>query len=206
MVIKRFVCGYLKENGYVVYDEDEKVGYLVDPGYRPKLYLDFIKENNLDILGILLTHSHSDHIGAVKGIKEKLDIKAYMHPEDAKLVSKFDTVDISEGDIFKFPSGDFKVLETPGHSCGSVMYLNEAEDLVFTGDTIFSNEIGETGFAGGSPNDMANTLHRLDNLFTDDTMLYPGHGSRAKMCYVRKENLEYIDGLKYYYSLKGSRE
>ncbi len=204
MLIKKFVCGYLKENGYVIYHEDSKIGYIIDPGYRPKLYLDFIEENNLDIRGILLTHNHRDHIGAVKGIKEVKNILAYMHPSDSKYVTKFDAVDIAEGDTFDFGDSEFKVLETPGHSPGGVMYINEKENLIFTGDTIFSHEIGETRFEGGNSHDMANTLFRIENLLPDDILIYPGHGGRTTMGNLRKENLEYQEGLKYYHSLKES--
>ncbi len=201
MLIKRFVCGYLNENGYIVYDDDSKEGYIIDPGYRPKLYIDFIEKNGLNILGILLTHNHHDHIGAVRDLLEHLDISSYMHPLDSKEVSKFETEDIRDGDIFRFGKFQFKVLETPGHSPGSVMFMDEDEKIVFTGDTIFSREIGETRFEGGSSFNMAHSLFKIENSWDDSVILYPGHGDKSTMKDIRKFNLEYIDGLKYYHSL-----
>ncbi len=202
MKIERFICGYLKENGYMVYDEVLKEGYIIDPGYRPELYLNFMEENDIYVKGILLTHNHRDHIGAVKGIKNKKDIKAYMHPEDSKWITKFQSEDIFEGDVFKLGNSEFRVLETPGHSPGGVMFINDEENMIFTGDTIFSDEIGETRFEGGNSEDMANTLYRLDSVLNDDIVIYPGHGPKSTMRRVREANMEYIGGLKYYHSLK----
>ena len=71
MKIQRFTGGILESNGYVIYQNEGQTSYIIDPGYNPKVFMDYIKKNELKLSGILLTHHHYDHTGAVERIQKE---------------------------------------------------------------------------------------------------------------------------------------
>ena len=195
---------HMDTNCYIVADEKTNEAVVIDPGEYTQKLVDKIEKENLQIKYILLTHGHFDHILGVHDLKEKTGAKVLIHIEDAgcledenkSLMSmiekgiqvplKADMV-FDEGDIITFGNVSLKVMHTPGHTKGSVCFVNEEERAIFSGDTIFYQTYGRTDFPGGSVDEMLKSLYRIYSL-RGDYSLYPGHGIMTTVEKERKTN------------------
>lgn len=178
MKIERIVCGAYEENAYVI---DGK--YIVDPGDGLMQLQKAVPEP----AAILLTHGHFDHMLAVEPIQEKSGATVYIHPADAGMLtapalSAYDPAAARLEHPTKiayaaYPEKlfGFTVLHTPGHTAGSVCLYNEAEKVVFAGDTLFRAGFGRYDLPGGDVHALLDSLRRLFSL-PGDTIVYPGHG------------------------------
>ena len=161
---------------------------ILDPGQDPELLLSFLSGRNLHLRAVLLTHGHFDHVGGIPGILGKNPgVPVYAHPSDWVMFGHpmnrnppdypgvgrpTDLHDIR--DIVKdFPAFGFEVLETPGHTPGSVCV--KTGSLLLSGDTLFAGSCGRTDFPGGSMADMRRSLAALATL-PPETEVVPGHG------------------------------
>ena len=191
MKIEKVVVGSLYTNCYIVSNEQESL--VLDPGGDLIKILETIP--TLKVAGIILTHAHPDHLGALMGLKNAYpEAKILMHKDDlliynqAGLASRFylkqgfdklpqpDSF-LSEGKltISHFP---LSIIHTPGHSPGSVCL--QYQDYLFTGDTLFKNGIGRTDFPFSNKNKMKESLRKLGKL-KEDLIIYPGHGEEFKL-------------------------
>lgn len=200
MKIKTLSVGYIGANCYIVEFDDKSVA-LVDPGDEGDKILAECDGENLK--WILLTHGHADHIMAVKMIKDKynpkiiasINEKDMIENPDLNLSSQFGksySFDadqyVQEGTI-KLNNQEVKVLETPGHTQGSVIYI--IENYMFTGDTLFKGSIGRMDLPGGSEKLMKNTLKKL-SLIDEDYIVLPGHGPSTSLKYEQKNNSYFL--------------
>lgn len=200
MKIKTLSVGYIGANCYIVEFDDKSVA-LVDPGDEGDKILAECDGENLK--WILLTHGHADHIMAVKMIKDKynpkiiasINEKDMIENPDLNLSSQFGksySFDadqyVQEGTI-KLNNQEVKVLETPGHTQGSVIYI--IENYMFTGDTLFKGSIGRMDLPGGSEELMKNTLKKL-SLIDEDYIVLPGHGPSTSLKYEQKNNSYFL--------------
>ena len=192
MLIKRLgVCGLIKTNAYFYIDEKTKHGFLIDPGAEPDKILSDIKENQLSIDKILITHGHFDHIGAVAEVSKTLGIPYYAH-QNAKqyltdgaynLSAYFgDEIKLSEANYFKendefLLSEDLKlkVIHTPGHTLDAVVFYDEKNGIAFVGDTIFKGSVGRTDVPGGDFQTLQTSIKSKILTLPDETILYSGH-------------------------------
>ena len=195
MKVKRLAVGSLEANGYIIYQKEGGDCYIVDPGYSPDKFIKFVDENKLNVIGILLTHHHYDHVGAVNKIKELKKCPVYIHRNDLKMYRSKVEVEMKDGDIIMLEDEAIKVLNTPGHTEGSVCLFSEKSKLVFTGDTIFNVDIGRTDLQDGNPHKMLATMKNIVDSWGDEITIYPGHGDSCDMKYVRKVNTEFIDAI-----------
>lgn len=190
MILKTITVGPLGVNCYLIGCEKTKAGAVIDPGDDVSIILDAIKQNNLDIKYILLTHGHVDHLAHLMKLKDVIKAQFLMHEEDAFLLKglfaqalmfglpnpghpKPDRF-VSNGEEIALGELKIKVLHTPGHSPGSVTYF--VEDKLFVGDLIFAGSIGRTDLPKG---DFQILIHAVKTkIFTlpDETIIYPGHG------------------------------
>ena len=183
--------GPWKQNCYVVADVDTKKSFIVDPGSEAKKIQKFIDEEGLDPIAIVNTHGHFDHVGAVDSLMKTYQIPFFLSGDDAKLLKQANiykilfevkdpitipqiTTSIGVEDR-KLSVGPFEiiVIATPGHTKGSVCLIIENE--MFSGDTIFSNQLGRTDLPGGSSESLlksADVLRALDGSLN----VWPGHG------------------------------
>ena len=161
---------------------------IVDPGQDADLIVSFLSEHGLTPQAILFTHGHFDHIGGLPGLLAKYpDLPVYAHPSDGPMfghpmnqmppeypcVAKPANLrDIREAPA-AFPGFAFQVLETPGHTPGSVCL--KFGDLLLSGDTLFAGSCGRTDFPGGSMAAMRQSLAALATL-PPETDVIPGHG------------------------------
>lgn len=195
MKIKRFIGGSLEANGYVIYHKDGGECYIIDPGYNPKVFIGFVMEKAFYVKGILLTHHHHDHVGAVAKIRSDLQCSVFMHRADIGNFNGHVDVPLDDGDILTLDSEKIEVLHTPGHTMGGVCFYSKESKVVFTGDTIFNVDIGRTDFSDSDPYAMKDSMINVVNKWGNDITIYPGHGDPATMKYVRNRNWEFIDAL-----------
>ena len=190
------------ENMFLFWDEETKIGAVIDPGYPTKEFFEFVDKEGIKIDKILLTHGHSDHIEGIPAVREhcgkppiyisKLEENyltdprfnlSYMSPppvvvDPADVLLEMDEV-IEVGNI------KLKVAHSPGHSPGGVLYIGDG--FIFAGDTIFKASIGRTDFPGGNPSDMMKSLDQIMT-FPDETVLYVGHGEDTTVGFERVHN------------------
>jgi len=193
MKIKRFIGGLLESNGYVIYQEEGQNCYIIDPGYNSKVFIDYVQKEKFNVKGILLTHHHYDHVGAVERIKAVYDCPVYLHRSDCDMYRKPVDVYMEDGDVIDLDGEKIVVVHTPGHTAGSVCFFSTKSKLAFTGDTIFNVDLGRTDLEDGSESDMINSIRNIINNWENDIMIYPGHGDGCTMKKVRKINKEFTD-------------
>ena len=171
MDVKTVVTGYLDENCYILIKN--KTCLVVDPGDDYNKIKDEIGDNK--VLGVLITHSHFDHIGALRNFLTKRSIKIF------KRSNLEENKDYTIGDF------TFKCIYTPGHSKDSVTFYFEEDKKMIIGDFIFKESIGRTDFPGGSDDEMANSINKIKE-YPDDIELYPGHNEITTLGYEKKNN------------------
>lgn len=198
--IIKLVVGELQENCFVLFDEN-KDAFVVDPGASSDIIIEAIEKNTLNIKYILLTHGHFDHVGAVAGLKKKFNAPVYLHKNDKNFLenpkevreSAFGLqiesanvdVFVKEGDEIPFSDDYIKVIETPGHTLGSVCYL--FKNYLFAGDTLFNGSIGRTDFPESDHSLMIESLKVLKEL-DDEIYVLSGHGPESQMNYEKMSN------------------
>ena len=170
MKIDRVVVGSLLENCYIISIDDKCL--IVDPGSEANKIIDFIGERK--VLGILITHHHFDHVGALEEIKNKYNATVY------------DYSNLSEQEYSIGPF-DFRVIFNPGHTIDSISFYFEKEKIMFVGDFVFYNSIGRCDLEGGDYLEMQESIRKLCRI-TEDITLYPGHGDATSLLYEKEHN------------------
>lgn len=187
MKLHTLMLGDYQTNCYLVSDEAGETA-VIDPGYEAEAILRCVQENNLHIAAILLTHGHFDHVGAVGDLANFAACPIWLNEKDLSLPPRLTagplryTDTYAEGDTVAVGSLRFSVLETPGHTPGSVCL--RCENTLFSGDTLFSGSCGRIDFPGGSGEQMRSSLRRLAALPENLTVL-PGHGEKTTLAIER---------------------
>ena len=194
MLIKTLPVGHLETNCYVVTDENTLECVIIDPGAESNTILNYIEENNLKPKAIFITHGHFDHVMALSAVREATGAPVYVSKKDVcppglrsmhRLIED-DTFNYwTEGDSVTIGSMTFTVMETPGHSRGSVTI--RCGDVLFTGDTLFRDSCGRTDLEGGDMGQILESLLRIAAL-EGDFEVYPGHGDSATLERERRFN------------------
>jgi hydroxyacylglutathione hydrolase len=202
MILIRLVVGPLQVNCFILADEKTKEAVVIDPGDDAQEILKIIKDRDLKVKYIVITHGHFDHIGANKALKDATGAELLIHEGDAPVMASaslhsrafgMNTTSspqadryVKHGDTITAGEVSLKVLHTPGHSPGGISLLEKG--MVFTGDSLFAGSIGRTDLPGG---DLATLLRSIRmNLMTlpDDTRVYCGHGPASTIGEERSEN------------------
>ena len=173
MDIKTIVTGYLDENCYLLIKDGTCL--VIDPGDEYNKIREAIGDNK--VLGVLITHSHFDHIGALRNFLTKRSIKIFKR-------SNLEEKEYTIGDF------TFRCIYTPGHSKDSVSFYFEEDNCMFVGDFIFKESTGRTDLPGGSDDEMRESLNRIKE-YDNQIILYPGHNERTILGY-EKENNPYL--------------
>ena len=161
------VNGYLEENCYIIHNN--KNALIVDPGSESNRIIDKINELNVNVIGILITHSHFDHIGALEEIRNKY---------------KCIVVDNSNR-VSKIKEFSFEIIENYGHTMDSVSYYFKKDKIMFTGDFVFKETIGN--YNDEDELIMYSSLEKFIKL-DKDIVIYPGHGEESTVGYEIKYN------------------
>ena len=189
MTVRTLVLGDFQTNCYLVSDENGDTA-VIDPGYTPEVILQAAQSQHLTVRAVLLTHGHFDHVGGVKGVTEAARCPVYVNEADTTLPAELNhgltaTDFYAEGDCISVGALRFSVLETPGHTPGSVCL--RCENALFTGDTLFAGCCGRTDLSGGSDAQMRRSLARLGAVEAALTV-YPGHGPSTTLPREKQTN------------------
>lgn len=195
MNIDRYVGGLIRSNGYVIYHNEGGQCYIIDPGYKAKRFIDDVRSKKLIPKGIIFTHHHYDHTGAADEVEKELGCPAFMYEKDLEMYEgKAQALTCNQE--LDFEGEIIKIINTPGHTAGSICLVSDESKLAFTGDTIFNVDLGRTDLEDGNMMDMEKSVMYIDENWSDDMMIYPGHGDPCDMVYVRKKNREYLNIVK----------
>ena len=199
MTIYKLPLGDYRTNCYIVHAPESKTCAVIDPGYYPEQIAAFLSDKGLTLDAILLTHGHFDHVGAVEALVRSTDCSLWMreadytqrkNPQNDFLypIHDCDFCQVNfceEGEEISAGGTVFTVMETPGHTWGSVCYL--CEGAMFSGDTLFAGSWGRTDLPGGDGQTLALSLERLAELEGNYTV-YPGHGGTTTLASEKKWN------------------
>lgn len=189
--VHMLTLGAYQTNCYIFHDEASKTCCAVDPGYTPDIIVEKLSDLGLTLEAILLTHGHFDHVGGVRQLAADTDCEVYLCAEDLSMPPQltagplYYTKAYRGGDTLHLAGLDISVMQTPGHTPGSVCLL--VEETMFSGDTLFAGSCGRTDLPGGSWSEMQASLRRLAALETDYWVL-PGHGESTTLSAEKKYN------------------
>ena len=195
MKVKLMQVGPIGTNCYILEDETTGKAAVIDPGDEAGRILKVLEEDKAEVEYILLTHGHYDHTTGVPELHRALpQAKIYIHQADAdgagsQLFPLSKQVDsllfYGDGDKLTLGSLTIEVLHTPGHSEGSVTL--KVGDVLFCGDTLFAGSMGRTDLAGGSYEEIMDSLKRLGEL-KGDYHVCPGHDVTSTLEQERRSN------------------
>ncbi len=202
MIEKIELEGELRMNCYFIIHE--KDCYIVDPGYHKEQLRKYVNQRGLIVQGILLTHAHMDHIGAL----DAFPVPVYLHPADRPLFEddningfaaynktkpyppkSISFQDIQGGDRIPFKGSFIETIHTPGHTPGGICYKWDNE--MCTGDTIFAGSVGRWDFPLGSQKDLSQSVLQIIGTMDEGLILHPGHGLSTTVGKERLGNVCY---------------
>lgn len=205
--IKPFIFNFASENTYLLFNEN-KNAWLIDPGnmnaHETQVISSFITENGLKIQKILLTHAHIDHVLGLQWAFDTYKVPVTMHHDDKEVLDMFQVsgmrfgfeldhihVDIefvNEGDELDFDGEKFKIYHVPGHSPGSVVYHNENQKFMISGDVLFEGSIGRTDLYKGNYEQLIEGIKTKLFVLDDETQIFSGHGNPTTIGFEKRHN------------------
>ncbi len=201
MRFHKLSLGQLGTNCYIVAKENEAL--IIDPGAEANRVIDYLKQNELNPIVILLTHGHFDHIGAVDVLRDHYKIPVLIHPTEKEWLmnpelnssSGFplgevimkqpdELIELGEAEYGQFK---FEIIHTPGHSPGGVSFIFEHEETIISGDCLFNGGIGRSDLVGGDQAVLISSIRQLYKL-PDHYRVLPGHGPDTTIGSEKKHN------------------
>lgn len=202
--LTRLTVGPLMENCYLLADEISSEAVLIDPGDEAERLLEALKQANLTLKEIWLTHAHFDHIGALADIQDVSSVPVRMHPDDKPMYAyagqaaqMWDipfrqptgpTRDLETGEVLEFGGASANCLFTPGHAPGHLAFYFPSEGYVIAGDALFKGSIGRTDLPMGNPTQLIESIKTQLLTLPDETVVYPGHGPETTIGAEKQTN------------------
>ena len=204
MIHKIFPVGPLQCNCSVIGDERTREAMVIDPGDQIDDILQILREENLTLKQIVITHAHIDHVGGAMKLKAATGAPILMNQNDYALLKMLDMqaawvgmrppgavqVDeaVAQGRVLKVGDISSSVIHTPGHTEGSICLYFPSEKKLIAGDTLFAGSIGRTDLPGGSMEKIMRSLHTQVLALPDETEVIPGHGPVTNIGEERETN------------------
>ena len=207
--ITPFILGDYQTNCHVVTDGEEC--WVVDCGYSPEPLIEHLVEHHLQPKSILLTHCHADHIAGLDQLRNVIgDVPVYCHPVEKEWnmnptlnLSGFAGVpvtasppegEINCGDTLTLGASTWRVIHTPGHSPGSLCFINDESMQAIVGDTLFAGSLGRYDFPTSNGDDLRHTIKNILMILPDEMAIYPGHGPSSTIGEERATNPFVVHG------------
>lgn len=202
ITLYQLILGSLETNNYLLVN-NKKQSILIDCTSSKEI-IDFIKANKFDLIYILLTHCHVDHVCGVNSVynnfkaKVMLNIKEFYHLNEAKLIYRLygfqeepNIIDyelLNENDIIKIDDLELRVLFTPGHTLGSLSFYDKERNFLFSGDVLFYESIGRTDLPGGDFSILIKSIKEKIFTLPDNTLVFPGHYLSTTILHEKQNN------------------
>jgi hydroxyacylglutathione hydrolase len=206
--VEQFTFNGFQENTYVLFDENGK-GVIVDPGCYERQeesdLLSFIEQRQIEIVAVLNTHAHIDHILGNQFVTSHFGVDLYLHEKDlntlrsvesyahvygfnAYKVSPEPTQFLEDGQMLSFGEIDLKVLFTPGHAPGHVVFYCEKGKFVINGDVLFQGSFGRVDLPGGDLETLKKSIFNIMFKLPEETVVYCGHGPSTTIGQEKRSN------------------
>lgn len=192
MILQTMQVGPLGVNCYIVGDDQTREVLVIDPGGNPRQIVETLTQMRARTRGIVLTHAHFDHVMGIEGVKRGTGAPLYAGENEKRLLESVEAQAqafgiavppvpvpdhwLKAGDTVEAGKVRLKVLETPGHSPGSICLYDEQNAVVFVGDVLMRGTIGRTDFPGCSLEQLLRSIRTQLYSLPDGTTVYPGHG------------------------------
>jgi len=193
MIHEVLPVGMLACNCSIFGDEQSHEAIVVDPGDEIGRVLAVLARHGLTVKAIVITHAHIDHIGGAQQLKQATGAPVYMNRNDRELQRMLDVqanwlgmrppeavaidADAREGLVLALGAAEFQVLDTPGHTQGSISLWIPSEGKLIAGDTLFRDSIGRTDLPGGDGQQILRSIHQKLLPLPEETVVFPGHGA-----------------------------
>ena len=199
-----FTVGPVAENSYLFRRDGSDRALIVDPGDEADKLLGAIEGLGVTLDGILLTHTHFDHVGAVAPVARATGAEVWVPELEAFVLADinsfvpwpgfgpFESYDaehtLNGGERLELAGFEIDVLPTPGHSPGHVTFSIPDEDAIFSGDVLFQQSIGRTDLPGGDHDTLLDSIRMLVETLPGETAVYPGHMGTTSLGAERASN------------------
>jgi len=199
--------GALLMNATLVMDKKSRETIFFDPGDEIEKILEIAKNENMNIIRLIATHCHVDHIAGANLAMEKLQLPLEICPLGKEMLGNVGPIAaafgysvteikeggyLDEGDIVKIGETEFRILHCPGHSPDSLCFYSK--NVLIGGDVIFKGSLGRTDLPGGSTEQLMNAIKEKIYPLPDETTIYPGHGPETILGIEKEEN-PYLNGI-----------
>ena len=203
LTVKCYPYGPLGENTYLITDDKTNKCAVIDPGYFGDVIISDI-ENCSSLDFILLTHGHYDHFASCPDYMNDYPDAVFAAPYDdtdlmyhgtdnkwfangsSRSVCPEASLLVREDDTIRLGETEIRVIGTPGHTSGGITFY--ADNMAFTGDTLFRLSVGVTNYKTGNRETMVRTIQSKLYALPDDTIVYPGHGPATTIGFEKKNN------------------
>jgi len=204
MIHQILPVGMLQCNCSIFGDEKTREAIVVDPGDNIDDIVAILTRHSLKVKAIVITHAHIDHIGGAAKLKTLTDAPVYMNSNDQDLYNHLDVqaswlgmesptrtsidTDAREGGSLSLGDAKFHILDTPGHTQGSISLWIPAENKLIAGDTLFRDSIGRTDLPGGDGQQILRSIHTKLLVLPEDATVVPGHGPNTTIGREKERN------------------
>ncbi len=178
-LIRQMEIGPMENFVYFLGDPDSREVVVVDPAWEVDTIFKRAQEEDLKIVGALISHRHHDHTNGIGELLERVSVPIYIHKKDAEFTTfpRSTFTEMSHGDSITVGKAKIDFLHTPGHTAGSQCF--RIQNHLITGDTLFINGCGRCDFPSGDVEEMYYTLTQKIMRLPEETVIHPGHNYAA---------------------------
>lgn len=196
--------GMVQTNCYLVWNDDTREAFVVDPADRAEVIAMKLRQNGLTLKAILLTHGHFDHMMAVPNLKKMFGVPVYAGEAERPVLLdasanlslawggqavEFDADHyVKDGEVIEIAGFPITVITTPGHTVGGVCYYLKEEGQLFAGDTLFRGSYGRTDLETGNIQALILSIQKKVLVLPPETAVYPGHNAATSIEWERRHN------------------
>jgi hydroxyacylglutathione hydrolase len=207
VILEQIPTAPIGTNCYVLGDEQTRRAVVIDPGNDAPVILEAVRQHDLTVDAVVVTHGHWDHLGAVRDLRQRTGAPFLAPAGDVEMIRGASTSallmgvyippppdpdrTIGDGDVVEAGTVRLQVRAAPGHTPGHIILVGPG--LAFVGDVIFAGSVGRTDLPGGDWDTLRQTLLAVILSLPDDTTLYPGHGPATTVGRERLTNPFLVD-------------